>query len=75
MDKKCGALLRIPEAVKYLNSVISDKTLRGWVSKKRIEVVRIGGVVCIPVEALDRMIEHGRVPAVENSGYRNRCPR
>jgi hypothetical protein len=62
VPKKCRQLLRIPDAVKYLSSVVTERTVRGWVWKEQIETVRIGGVVCIPVEALDDMIQRGARP-------------
>jgi excisionase family DNA binding protein len=62
MLAKRSKLLRVPQAAEYLNGIVSEKTLRSWIFLKKIDVVRIGGAVCIPVEALDKMIEH--VPAV-----------
>lgn len=63
MQKKCRRLLRIPDAVDYLDKTVTAATIRGWIWRKEIDHVRIGGVVCIPVEALDQLIERGRVPA------------
>jgi hypothetical protein len=56
-------LHRIPSAVEYLNGVISEKTLRQWVWRRRIPVVRIGGAVCIAEDVLDGLRED--VPAEE----------
>ncbi len=63
MEKRCRRLLRIPDAVEYLSRAVTASTIRGWIFRKQIEHVRIGGAVCIPSDALDRMIERGRVPA------------
>jgi len=63
MEKRCRKLLRIPDAVEYLSGTVTASTIRGWIWRKQIETVRLGGVICIPVEALDRLIERGRIPA------------
>jgi excisionase family DNA binding protein len=72
MQKTCRKLLRIREAVQYVDGVVTEKTFRQWIWKRKIETVRIGGTVCIPAEALDALIEAGRVPAVTNGGSGNR---
>jgi excisionase family DNA binding protein len=56
-------LLRIPQAVEYVDGVIKASTFRQWIWARRIETVRLGRVVCIPSDALDKIIEQGRVPA------------
>ena len=53
-------LLRIPGAVDYLDNVITKGTMRQWVYHGKIASVRVNGAVCIPVEALDALIERGR---------------
>ena len=58
-------LLRIPEAVDYLGGAVKPATLRQWIWRRRIEHVHIGRAVCIPQEALDRLIDQGTVPALE----------
>jgi excisionase family DNA binding protein len=58
-------LYRIPQAVEYLGGVVTEKTVRAWVWRRQIDVVRIGRVVCIPQEALDRLIERGTASARE----------
>ncbi len=54
-------LLRIPQAVEYLDNVVKVGTLRAWVFQGKLDSVRIGGAVCIPVAALDALIERGKV--------------
>jgi len=54
-------LLRIPQAVEYLDGVITPGTLRQWVFHRKIESIRVGGAVCIPADALDKLIERGKV--------------
>jgi|HubBroStandDraft_4_1064222.scaffolds.fasta_scaffold770047_2 excisionase family DNA binding protein len=54
-------LLRIPQAVEYLDNVVKVGTLRAWIFQGKLDTVRVGGAVCIPVEALDALIERGRV--------------
>jgi excisionase family DNA binding protein len=60
-SKRKRRLLRIPQAVEYLDRVIAEGTLRQWIFHGKIEVVRIGGAVCIPADALDELIERGKV--------------
>jgi hypothetical protein len=67
-------LFRIPEAVGYLDNVVTAKTLRGWVLRKQIDIVKIGGRVTIPRSALDMLIERGHVPAVGNDTRKRGCP-
>lgn len=64
-QRKQRRLLRIPQAAEYLGGVIKEKTLRQWIYHRRIETVRIGRAVCIPVEALDAIIDRGTLPALE----------
>jgi excisionase family DNA binding protein len=64
-DRRRGKLLRIADAAEYLDGVVTPATLRQWVWRGQIDVVRIGRVVCIPQEALDRLIERGSAPARE----------
>jgi excisionase family DNA binding protein len=59
-------LFRIPQAVDYLGGAVKAATLRQWVWRRQIEFVRLGGAVCIPQEALDKLIEQGTVPALES---------
>jgi hypothetical protein len=59
-------LLRIPQAVDYMGGVVKAATLRQWIWKRQIEYVHIGRAVCIPQAALDRLIDSGTVPALED---------
>ena len=56
-SRKPPTLYRIPQAAEYLDGVISVKTLRQWIWRRRIPVVRIGGAVCIAQHVLDAMKE------------------
>jgi excisionase family DNA binding protein len=58
-------LYRLPAAVEYLGGAIKLSTLRQWVWRRQIDVVRVGRIVCIPQEALDKIIEQGFMPALE----------
>jgi len=58
-------LFRIPQAVEYLGGAVKAATLRQWVWRRQIEYVHIGRAVCIPQDALDRLIDNGTVPALE----------
>jgi excisionase family DNA binding protein len=57
-------LLRIPQAVEYLDGCITESTLRQWIFHRKIESVRIGSSVCVPVAVLDALIERGKVAAL-----------
>jgi len=61
-------LFRIPQAVDYLGGAVKAATLRQWIWRRQIETVRLGGAVCIPQDALDKLIERGTVPALESQG-------
>ena len=56
-------LLRIPQAVEYVNGVIKASTFRQWIWARKIETVRLGRAVSIPSDTLDQLIEAGRLPA------------
>lgn len=55
--------LTIQEAANYLG--VRPSTIRQWVWRRQIDVVRIGRCVRIPQEACDRIIERGTLPALE----------
>ena len=55
-------LVTVQEAAALLT--LSPNTLRAWITERRIEVVRLGRCVRIPMEAIDRLIDGGRVEAV-----------
>jgi len=58
-SKRKRRLLCIPAACEYLDGVITPGTMRQWVFHGKIESVRVGGAVCIPSDALDRLIKRG----------------
>jgi excisionase family DNA binding protein len=58
-------LFRIPAAVEYMGGAVKAATLRQWIWRRQIEYVHIGRAVCIPQDALDKLIESGTVPALE----------
>lgn len=58
-------MLRIPQAVEYMGGAVTASTLRQWVWKRKIETIRLGKTVCIPQDALDKLVERGTVPALE----------
>ena len=58
-------LFRIPQAVEYMGGVVKAATRRQWIWRREIEYVHIGRAVCIPQEALDKLIERGTIPALE----------
>jgi excisionase family DNA binding protein len=48
-------LLNVVEASKYIG--ISERTIRSWISDRKIRVSRIGGRVVIRLVDIDRWIE------------------
>ena len=56
--------LSIPDAAAYLG--VRPSTIRQWVWRRKIDTVRIGRCVRIPQAALDRVVERGTLPALEN---------
>jgi excisionase family DNA binding protein len=67
MSKHCRKrrLLRVPAAVRYLDGIVKEPTLRSWILQKKLEFVKVGRTVAIPTSALDAIIEHGTVKAVK----------
>lgn len=56
-------LLSLPEAAQRLG--LSTKTLRAWVWTRRIDYCKIGRSVRIADDTVNRLIERGRIPALE----------
>ena len=48
-------LLNVVEASKYIG--VSERTLRSWISERKIRVARLGGRIVIRTCDIDRMIE------------------
>ncbi len=61
-------LLSITEAADILGLKVS--TLHEWTSKKKIEHVRVGGLIKFEQEAIERFIEANRI-AVKSTDDRN----
>jgi len=55
-------LFTVPEAAAELS--LSPGTLRAWISRRRIEFVRLGRSVRVPRAEIQRLLEAGRVPAI-----------
>jgi excisionase family DNA binding protein len=56
-------LVTIPEAAERLG--ISVKCLRAWVWRRAISYVKVGRGVRISEETINKIIERGTVPALE----------
>jgi excisionase family DNA binding protein len=54
-------LFKVPEAAEVMN--VSPKTVWAHIAARRIDVVRIGRAVRIPLHAIERLIEEGTTPA------------
>jgi len=63
--KHNSSRLTISDAADYLG--VRPSTVRQWVWRRRIDVVRIGRCVRIPKAALDKVIEEGTTPAEARS--------
>jgi excisionase family DNA binding protein len=48
---------------------VSVHTIRAWVSRRKIAAVRLGRAVRIPSTEIERLIERGTIPAL-NDGRR-----
>ena len=57
-----GPLLSVPDAAAYLG--ISPRTLRNWLSLRRIDYVKIGRLTKLSRDTLDRYIADNTVEAV-----------
>ncbi|MGI9101827.1 MAG: excisionase family DNA-binding protein [Terriglobales bacterium] len=53
-------LLTVPETSAALG--IKNPTVRKWIALRRIEFVRVGRSVRIPLETVERLIREGTVP-------------
>jgi excisionase family DNA binding protein len=56
-------LLKVPEAAAML--ALSQKTVWQWIGERRIEVVRLGRAVRVPVSEIERLVEQGTTPAIK----------
>lgn len=60
-------LISVKQAAEELN--LRPVTVRQWIARRRLTVVRLGRSVKVPVEEIDRLIQAGTVPAkVERHG-------
>lgn len=57
MEKKKMKLLRVPEAAERL--AVKESTIRKMVFEKRLPVVRIGRLIAIPEEFIEKIIHEG----------------
>jgi excisionase family DNA binding protein len=56
-------LRSLPQAAEALG--ISVKTLRAWIYRRSISYVKVGRAVRISDETIDKIIDRGTVPALE----------
>lgn len=62
------ALLKVAEAAKELG--VKDDTVRTWMAQRKIAFVKLGFVVRIRPEEVERLIHEGTVPAAQKRGLR-----
>lgn len=53
----------IKEASEQLS--VKPKTLRSWVAARRIGVIRLGRSIRIPAEEIERLVQRGTIPAID----------
>ena len=53
-------LMTVRQASRLLE--ISPHTLRAWIAARKVEVVRLGRAVRVPLADVERLIAEGRVP-------------
>lgn len=58
-----GRLRSLPTAAEALG--VSVKTLRGWIYRRSIPYVKVGRAVRISDETIQRIIDRGTMPALE----------
>jgi excisionase family DNA binding protein len=56
--------ITVKEAASLLG--LAEVTLRVWLAKRRLEYIRIGRAVRIPVAEITRLVDEGTIPAVSN---------
>ena len=59
-------LLRVPQAVRYLDNMVALGTFYNWISDGRIPVVRLGRTVCVRTDVLDELRAVGGASASRN---------
>ena len=62
MGKERRELLTVEAAAASLG--LKPTTLRAWIARRRLAIVRLGRAVRIPSDEVERLIERGFVPAV-----------
>jgi excisionase family DNA binding protein len=45
---------------------LKERTVRQWIADSRVEVIKVGSSVRIPIAEVDRLIREGRRPAGQN---------
>jgi excisionase family DNA binding protein len=58
-----GKLLAVAQVAEALG--LKQCTIRAWILRRRIGVVRLGRAVRVPAEEVQRLIAEGTIPAKE----------
>jgi excisionase family DNA binding protein len=61
MKREVGSLLTVEEFAE--RTKLKPPTIRTWIARRRIAVVRLGRAIRIPAAELERLCETGFVPA------------
>ena len=62
--KQTSRLLSLPQAAEELG--ITVNTIRAWIYRRKIAFVKIGRSVRVSEETVQRIIDRGSVPALED---------
>ena len=47
---------------------VSVHTIRAWIARRKIGSVRLGRAVRVPVSEIERLVERGTIPALDDRG-------
>jgi excisionase family DNA binding protein len=59
-------LLTVEQAATGLN--VSVHTIRAWIARRKLAVVRLGRAVRVPSTEISKLIERGTIPALDDRG-------
>lgn len=54
-------LLTVAQVAEILG--LKESTIRAWIARRRIGIVRLGRAIRVPVEETSRLIAEGTIPA------------
>jgi excisionase family DNA binding protein len=66
MQSKQSRFLTVKQAASLLG--LAEVTLRVWLAKRKLEYIKMGRAVRIPVTEITRLVDEGTIPALSNGG-------